>query len=805
MDTQHRLNNPKRDFSEANAALDLAHESGGESMASQNLPAELTTFVGRERDLGELADVLSQVRLLTLTGPGGVGKSRLATKLAYRLLDQYPEGIFMVELASTSEPDLVPNVVAATLALREEPGQPLLETLAARLNQGRFLLLLDNCEHLADSVAALVLRLLQACPDLRVLAASRESLKVPGEFLWQVGGLPQSDALALFMERARHVRRDFGYLDSVPTIVEICRLLDGLPLAIELAAAQVKLMPPAGIRAHLEDRFRLLVASARVDPRHATLDWSYDLLTEDERTVFRRLSVFPGSFDLSATASVCDTNPLPMLARLVDKSMVAATQDAQGMGRYHLLDTLRHYGHDRLGESGEKDEVERRFIGHFARSFDAAAAQLAGGDQKAWLVRTERDYENLRGVLILARQREPETMVRLAAGLVWFWFVRGLWTEGINWTEAALKASREPGSERARLLAGAVSLARLQNNYSEGRRYGAESLRLREELGDEVGRAATLFELGWLALPSHRFEQAETRFQEVLRVGREQNSPALIARGLFGLGQLRWRQARLSEARRILLQCQTASRALDDTWLRESLCDTLGHVFHDLRALKQARRYFRESHDAADALGDRPMAAHTLMNMAYVDFDRGDGAAIAASLESSLRVFVELGQRLDVSVCLDGFALLAAENEDYERALRLFAVAAALRHSIGAVWSSGHSARMKLVIDRARKAIGPTRAERCWNEGKSMNLEQGVKYTLAKDAEMAPIDLSRREREVAALVGEGMTSPQIAARLKIAERTVDSHAEHIRNKLGLRSRAQIAVWAVRELLSIQSH
>jgi predicted ATPase/DNA-binding CsgD family transcriptional regulator len=780
--------------------------SQAKPMAPHTLPVELTSFVGRQRDLAELEDLLPQVRMLTLSGPGGVGKTRLAIRLASRKVDEYPDGVFMLQLASTSEPDLVPHVLAATLGVREEPGQALLETIIVRLNQGRILLLLDNCEHLADSVASLAQALLEGCTQLQILATSRESLNVPGEFLWQLEGLPDADALSLFVDRARHVRRSFDGLDGNSAIAEICRLLDGLPLAIELAAAQVKVMGPAEIRTHLDDRLRLLVAYGMVEPRHAslkaTLDWSYDLLAKDERTAFRRLSVFPASFDLSAAAIACDVDLLSVLTRLVAKSMVVATQDAQGMARYHLLDTMRYYGRDRLQESGDQEEMEERFIRHFSRAFDAAAPVNAGSDQKAWLARIDRDYENLRGVLALSGLREPETMVRLAAVLVWFWFVRGYWTEGIRWTDAALSASPEPRSARARLLAGAVGLARLLNRYDQGRTYGEESLRLHQEIGDEVGRAETLFELGWLALPTHRFDHAETCFEEVLRVGTEQNSIPLTTRALFGLGQLRWRQGRLSEARRYLIRCQIMSRSVDNARINTS--DTLGHVFHDMRQLKQARRYFRDSHDTARMLGDRSMAAHTLMNLALVDIDRQDPATVRANLESSLRDFVQLGQRLDVSVCLDGFALLAAENQIYERALRLFAAAAAIRHSIGAAWSSGHTARVKAAIDQARMAIGPTLADRSWNEGKSMTLEQAVKHSLANEAETDAVELSRREREVAALVGEGMSSSEIAARLKIAERTVDSHAEHIRNKLGLRSRAQIAAWAVRELLAGRS-
>ena len=776
-------------------------------MAPHNLPAELTSFIGRKRDLAELEELLPQVRLLTLTGPGGVGKSRLAIRLAYRQLDEYPDGVYLVQLASSSEPDLVPHVLAATLALREEPGRVLLDTIIARLNQGSYLLLLDNCEHLAGSVASLAQTLLHACPQLQILAASRESLNVPGEFLWQLEGLPDGDAPVLFRQRARHVRRDFDRLDGTAAIAEICRLLDGLPLAIELAAAQVRLMAPAEIRTHLDDRFRFLVAPGRVDPRHATLkamlDWSYDLLTEGERTVFRRLSVFPGSFDLEAAAIASDADLLPILIRLVEKSMVVAALDTSGTARYHMLDTMRHYGRERLRETGEQEDMERRFIHNFSRSLDVVPAQLPIEEEKAWLARTERDYENLRSVLQLTRTHNPATMTRLAAALVWFWFLRGHWAEGLNWTEAVLATPSEPRPARARLLTGAVRIARYLNRYSDGRRYGEEALHLYGELGDDAGRAESLFELGWLAMPIQRFDEAEACFQDVLRIGREQKSPALMMRALWGLAQVRWRLGKSREARRFLLRCESVSRSDRDAWMRMALFDTLGHVLHDLREFKPARRYFQKGHDAAQELGDRYHVAHTLLNMAYVDLDLSDQAAVRASLETSLPVFAELGQRLDVSICLDGFALVAMEAQDYQRALRLFSAAAGIRQSIGARWSSAHHARLKDAVARCNKALPRLRAQQSSEKGGSMTIEQAVKDALAREAPVA-VELSHRERTIAALIGEGMTSAQIAARLKIAERTVDSHAEHIRNKLGLHSRAQIAAWAVRELLAAHS-
>lgn len=773
-------------------------------MQSQNLPVELNSFIGREQDLSELARLISNVRLVTVTGPGGIGKSRLATRMVSRAVDAEVDRVF-VQLAPTSDPALVVHVVASSLGIRGEPGQPVLETLASRLRQGRFLMLLDNCDRVLDSTAELTQHLLEACPDLRILATSREPLRVPGEVLWQLKALPDGEAVALFVERARQIQRDFGGKQVISALVEICRRLDGMPLAIELAAAQIRAMPAAELLAHLDDRLGLLAGPARSDPRHTTLktmlDWSYRLLTEQERTVFRSLSIFPGSFDLTAAAMVSGVNVLPILARLVEKSMVVAADDGTGSARYYLLDTVRHYGRDRLDESGERNQVEHRLVRHYVESFDVSS--MRGADQKEWLTRAERERENLRGVLDLTRTREPATMIRLAAALVWFWFVRGHWAEGLEWTEAALGASPEPSWARAFLLSGAVSLTRYLNRYPDGRRYGEEALRLYDELRDDAGRARALFEVGWLAMPSQRFDEAEDCFMQVMRIGRQQESAMVMSRALLGLGQVRWRLGQSSEARRLLLEGESMSRSLDDVWIRMAFLDSLGHVLHDMHEFGQARRYFQESHDAALELGDRYHGAHTLINVAYVDLDLGDQAAGQLSLEASLPVFAELGQRVDISLCLDGFALLATARQDYEPALRLFSAAAGIRQSIGAGWSTAHKGRIKAAITRCENALPRMRTIQASREGQSLTIEQAVRSVLASDMPVA-VDLSRRERTIAGLIGEGMTSAQIAARLKIAERTVDSHAEHIRNKLGLHSRAQIAAWAVRERLPTPS-
>ncbi|MGH2352814.1 MAG: ATP-binding protein, partial [Chloroflexota bacterium] len=415
-------------------------------MLPHNLPLQLTSFVGRERELPAVRDLLAEHRLVTLTGPGGTGKTRLALQVAADVLPAYPDGVWLVALAALADPALVPHAVAQAVGVREEPGRPLLGTLADALRPKRLLLVLDNCEHLLDACAHLADALLRACPHLRVLATGREALGIAGETAWRVPslGLPdarhlppvevlsQYEAVRLFIDRALAVQPGFRVTNqNALAVVQVCARLDGIPLAIELAAARVRVLPVEQLLVRLEDRFRLLSGGSRTAlERHQTLraavDWSYDLLTEPENAVFARLAVFAGGFTLDAAEAVCAgdgieaVEVLDLLTHLVDKSLAVVDEQPDGTARYRLLETLRHYAREKLAAREEADTVRAQHATHYLALAEQADPELRGPRGAGWLDRLRRDLDNMREALAWAEAGgEAELGLRLAAALLW--------------------------------------------------------------------------------------------------------------------------------------------------------------------------------------------------------------------------------------------------------------------------------------------------------------------------------------------------------------------------------------------------
>ena len=443
-----------------------------------NLPSELSSFVGREEELTEVKRLLENNRLLTLTGSGGCGKTRLALAAARKVVERFENGVWMVELASLAEPSLVPQAVASTLGVRERPGSSLTEALSDYLRTRKLLLLLDNCEHLVDACAALAGALLHSCPGLRVLATSREALGITGEIAWPVPSLslpdlrrlpdieslPRYESARLFVERATTVNPNFKLTEqNAPAAAQVCYRLDGIPLAIELAAARAKVLSVEEISARLGDSFRLLAAGSRTAmPRqrtlHATMDWSHELLSQKERVLFRRLSVFAGGFTLEAAESICAGEELQrdevldLLSHLVDKSLVIMWEDRTGT-RYRLLETIRQYGKERLEEVGEAAHVRERHAGYYLAVAEEAEPELKGERQVAWLERFELEHDNLRGAISWSlERRKAQDAARLGWALWLFWWIRGHFAEGRRWMEQALSAEGDaamPASARA--------------------------------------------------------------------------------------------------------------------------------------------------------------------------------------------------------------------------------------------------------------------------------------------------------------------------------------------------------------------
>lgn len=764
-----------------------------------NLPIQLTSFIGREREIAQVRGFLSRIRLLTLTGTGGVGKTRLAFQVAAETLEDFPDGVWVVDLAPLADPALVPQGVASVLSVVEQPGRPLSDTLVDALRHKSLLLVLNNCEHLQSACADLTADLLGECQHMRVLATSRIPLGVPGKTLWRVpslsfpdaGRLPsleyvqQYEAVRLFVERARASEPTFVLTsDNAPAIVQVCQRLDGIPLAIELAAPRVRVLAVEQIAARLDDRFRLLTGgSASVLPRHqtlrATMDWSYGLLAEKEQIFLRRLSVFAGGWTLEAAEAICvgdgvaAGDVLDLLTQLVDKSLVVA-EARKGESRYRLLETVRQYGQVRLREAGEADEVRRRHRGWYLELAERADSGLRGPEEGAWLTRLEVEHDNLRAALEWSKGETDgaETALRLARALEWFWYVRGHWSEGRERLEGVLAQSHEASPPLLpKALLGAARLAYRQGDRGRTRVLCEKGLTLCRELGDQPSVVWFLIWLGIVAMADADYERATPLLEDSLALCREIGDNWWAGQALAFLGILATMQGDYGRAAALCQECLALSREIESTMNITFALRTQGFL-----ALRQD------------------------------DYERA-----AASYTEGLILCREVRMPGVITECLEGLARVASAQAEYEQAARLFGAAEASFEVLGGqlpFWfdQSDHDRRAAST----RAGLGKAAFGAAWSEGRTMTLEQALEYALhsthatppkAKEKgtvkkETAVDLLTAREREVAALVALGLTNRDIAARLVVTERTAETHVQNILNKLGFTSRAQIAAWAV---------
>jgi non-specific serine/threonine protein kinase len=788
-------------------------------VGTHNLPATRTSFVDRERERIELKRELAMTRLLTLTGAGGTGKTRLAQEVAKDLVGAYPDGVWLVQLAGLSESELVVQVVAATLGVRERPGRPLGATLAEDLRTKDVLLVLDNCEHLIEAVAGLTDELMGACPKLRVLATSREPLRVPGEVVRRVPSLPVPEpkdpallskegltrcaVTRLFLDRARTRKEDSAFsegsvsAESVQAVARVCRRLEGIPLAIELAAARTATLSVVQIEERLEDSLKLLTTGFRTaDPRHrtlrATLDWSYALLSEAERILFHRLAVFAGGWTLEAAEAVGsgdgvgEGEVLDPLSRLVDKSLVALEEGEQGVMRYTMLEPVRQYAREKLRESGEEDTVQAGHAGFFLALAEEAEPEMSGPDQEAWLRRLEKEHANLRAALAWAldavdsrepREHRTELGLRLAGALGRFWAAYGP-GEGRRWLEKSLAKGRAvPKSALGKALYEAGWIALWQGDSDRAIALLEEGRTLFRELGDRRGVAISLVNLGSALLHRGDMEGAATVREEAEVLRREPLDRFTLA----------W------------LTTFLAQEALNEGDYERS----------DARG-REALAIYRE-------LGDTRGTVMCHIGMGLTELARSNNERAALLFEEILRLLRGPGEKLGIAYTLLGLAGADAARGEPGRASRLWGAAEALREEIGVALSHwdlcGYDYEGR--VSAARNMLGDEGAwERAWAEGRAMTPDQAVEYALgAREGEPAPPTalasrkpslveapddpLTEREREVAVLVGRGLTDRQISSELHLSERTVHSHVRNILSKLGVNSRAQIAVWVGR--------
>ena len=761
-----------------------------------NLPVPLTTFVGRDREIAEVLRLLAGTRLLTLAGAGGCGKSRLGVEVAKRAIRDFPDGLWVVELAALSDANLVPQSVAAVLGLAEQPGRHMIGTLVDHIRSSTALLVLDNCEHLLAGCAETADALLRAAPRLRILATSREPLRLPGETIWRVpslavpepseslipGNLARYEAVRLFVERAASVRPGFRLTEAnAAAIAQICTRLDGMPLAIEIAAVRVKALTVQQIAGRLDDRLRLLTGGSRTLPRHRTLraamDWSYDLLTERERTLLARLSVFRGSWTLDAAEAVCAGNDLEAadvldgLTSLVDKSLVIV--DTRGTeARYRLLETTWQFARERLLDSDNSAVMQRRHRDWYLDLAVRAARSLVGAEQDAWLDRLALEHDNFRAALAWTRA-EPDgtdTVLRLVTTLERFWIVRGHWSEARVWLEEAVSRTGDaltPALPRALEL-----MAYLAERQGDDRQATALAERCRAvstALGDRYGIADALLRLGNAALNREDYDDATTLCEESLALYREFDAIKDVALVLAILGDI--------------------ARGRGD--------------------FARAGTAYRESLETSTRAGDRTRVAYAQRGLAAVAWAQGDNEQAATLWARALSLSRELGFLMVTSHSLEGLAGVAAARGDTERAARLLGAAAALRETLGLRLLPPDRVAHTGRIDTVRAACGEKRFDDAVAAGRAMTLEAVTDYALRSKPAETPVAESRRrgidggaaaltprQREIAGLVAQGLANRDIAARLVIAERTAEGHVQSILNKLGFNSRAQIAAWAV---------
>ncbi len=660
------------------------------SLVTGRLPVRLTPLVGRQRELRDVVDSLSRSRLLTLTGPGGIGKTRLALAAAGAVSTCYPEGVCWVELAPLDDPGIVARVVARRVGVPDSPGQDATAAIVEQVADGSMLIVLDNCEHLASAVAVLAGQLLGACRAMSILATSREVLGVDGERSWPVpplslpedgapaaaAALAESDAVRFFEYRARLVVPSFRVSDdNAAAVVQVCRRLDGLPLAIELAAAQMRMLSLGRLVERLDDIFTVLVGGARTaPPRHqalrATLDWSHDLLDEDERVVFRRLAVFAGGFTLTAAEQVAagggirPARMLGPLTRLADKSLLRVDHGGSD-ARYHLLSTVREYALERLAEASEQEATRRAHLRCFAGLVEQVAPRIEGGREgplglERELDRLDAETPNLRVALEFARDcGDANAALRIAGPLGRFAYLRGHYHEIRKWMDAAVTAGTDaPAALRAQALLGSGRLALLQCDYLPAVRRLEAALRLYRELGDARGVASALQVLGSVAREQGRYARAMELHTESLAIAEGAGDRWAVASAHGYLGYACWLQADFERATEECTLALRMFRELGDTeGIAWSLL-SLGTVARHQGAREQAAALLQESRSLAERIGFREGIAWSLEQLGLLAADRGDPAA-APLLRNSLEIHHDLRDRWRTCSVLEDLAAIA--------------------------------------------------------------------------------------------------------------------------------------------------
>jgi predicted ATPase/DNA-binding CsgD family transcriptional regulator len=805
-----------------------------------NLPLPLNRFIGREQEILEVKGLLTSTQLLTLTGAGGCGKTRLALEIGRGASSAvaFKDGVWWVELAALTDPELLPQQIASSLSIVEKASRSLAETLSDFLQSKQLLLILDNCEHLVTACAHLIEALLRSCPDLRILATSREAINIAGELVWLVPSLPLPEtshlppleelgkygAIQLFTERAAAVVPSFKLTpENAAAVLQICQRLDGIPLATELAAARVKVLSVEQIASRLDDSYRLLTGGRRTAlPRHqtlrATMDWSYNLLSDHERILFRRLSVFAGGFTLEAAEAICtdaeveEVEILDVLSRLVDKSLVIVEERGDEV-RYHLLETIRQYSQERLGEAGELALLQKRHWTWFAGLIDQAGIALLSPQQITWFNRFEREYDNMRAMFRnLLERGKAEISAHIGAGAFWhFWLYRGYLTEGRTILERILAQYSEQTTARAWVMLNAGVMASYQNDFTRAIMLLEESLALARTLQDGQLIAYDLFSLGELRRGRGEYQQAISFYEECLVLLREIGDKMVTMLALSRLGLSLLAQG---EYERSIALCEESLALAREFGSPDRVAGSLADLALaelEVSDYERVKVLCEESLAIWRQVGHKAGCAFTFSVMGRLALQQGDMERAMRCYQESLVLRQETGEKEGVAAALEGLARVAAIQGQTSKAAQLYAAASALRDTMGTPMQPTERTSHELALEALRSDLSEDAFTKAWAEGQAMPLEQAIvaaqdmQARFASSPELETIaassapsaiitprgnsfGLTVREIEVLQLVSLGLTDAQIAERLVISPRTVEAHVRSVLNKLGVNSR-----------------
>jgi non-specific serine/threonine protein kinase len=798
------------------------------STSRHNLAEPLTALIGRDEDRRRVAELIHEKRVVTLVGVGGVGKTRLALAAARAAVADFADGVWLVELAALADGALVPATIAAAVGTTLDRDLTPLAGLVAALGSRQLLIVLDNCEHLVAACAEVVEVVARACPRVHIMATSREPLGVDGEVVWPVApleilapdarghGLEQVAATAsvrLFVERARAARPDFAVTpENAAAVVRICGRLDGIPLALELAAARTRVLSAEQLAERIDDRFQLLVGGPRSSPaRHQTLQaavmWSYDLLDDQDRRLFERLSVFAGGFSLDGAESVCEaddgTPVLDGLTRLVDTSLLIVRK-VDGEQRFATLETLREFGRQRLRERGDDYEMQRRLAQWLLTRAEQAEPALRGPDQARWLRWADLEHDNVRSALNWAMETgATDTVLGLTGSLWWSWLLHDRWIEAEECLDRALSLARRAKHTiaLARTLHGAGTTAAFRGKYGRAEKYLDESVALARELGDTelilTGHSA----FALLRQFQGDVDAAQQHVHSMLQLADQLDRPWYAARAAEFIASRALERGDMAEAANQLTRAVRLARDAGDQWNLAMLLSHLGDVERMRGTHPRAAPLYEESIRLFETLG-LPADPSRVHNLAYVELSQRHTARAESRFREALHAFERLGDPRGVADCVIGLGCVRAAERRPSEAARLFGAGEATLARLGsAVWPSNR-ADYQHWLRTVQGALGEHAWRAEYTTGGLLGPEGVLETTTIRDAAPnrtigpAVAQLTRRELEVAQLAAQGLSNRRIAETLVIAEKTAANHLQSALEKLDVHSRSQLAARAV---------